>query len=280
MASTAELVSRAGRQAVSTRQASPAPHDARCSQHLGVDQTGAGAGCGPGASSVIVTGPHIGGHEVGEVRLALRRLLFGPVVLPRLARCTHIELGVFLVFYFLASATRNLFPEAWCLWQRWGGVEGVCWRPLLRSSPFRQPRRPLAHALGWAKPLLAKTHRHPSPILSSPKSPTRAIAACCGYLGDTVTLSSRSSCTLQRDPREHRVRLSVAQLSPFIPSPTSTYYAIGGDTVHVLNLTRLLKAISRVTHVGAAQNRDSLVQTAAHPTRHGSNSVPSPSTRA
>ncbi|KAH8631523.1 hypothetical protein IG631_13206 [Alternaria alternata] len=37
------------------RQPSPAPHDARCSQHLGVDQTGAGADCGPGASSAIVT---------------------------------------------------------------------------------------------------------------------------------------------------------------------------------------------------------------------------------
>lgn len=70
---------------------------------------------------MIVTGPHIGGHEVGEVRLASRRLLFGPVVLPRLARCTHIELGVFLVFYFLASATHNLFPEA-CVSGRAGVV--------------------------------------------------------------------------------------------------------------------------------------------------------------
>ncbi len=59
-------------------------------------------------------------------------LLFGPVVLPGLARCTHIELAVFLVFYFLASATPNLFPEARCL----SGSAGVklkvsSWRPLV-----------------------------------------------------------------------------------------------------------------------------------------------------
>jgi hypothetical protein len=56
------------------------------------------------------------------VRLASRRLLFGPVVLPRLARCTHIELGVFLVFYFLASATHSLFPEAGGRWPCWAGL--------------------------------------------------------------------------------------------------------------------------------------------------------------
>jgi hypothetical protein len=47
---------------------------------------------------------------------------------------------------------------------------------------------------------------------------------------------------------------------------------MGGDTVHVLNLIPLKKAISRLTHVGPAHNLDSLVQTAADPTRHGSNS--------
>jgi len=49
------------------------------------------------------------------VSLASLPLLFGPVVLPRLARCTHIELTVFLLFYFLASATHDLFAEACCL---------------------------------------------------------------------------------------------------------------------------------------------------------------------
>jgi hypothetical protein len=41
--------------ALQVKPASAAPHDARCSQHLGVDQTGAGACGGPGASSAIVT---------------------------------------------------------------------------------------------------------------------------------------------------------------------------------------------------------------------------------
>lgn len=65
--------------------------------------------------------------------LASLPLLFGPVVLPRLARCTHIELTVFLLFYFLASATHDLFSEACCLAVCAGEVtvKVSSWRPLV-----------------------------------------------------------------------------------------------------------------------------------------------------
>ncbi|KAF7679454.1 hypothetical protein GT037_003202 [Alternaria burnsii] len=58
------------------------------------------------------------------------------------------------------------------------------------------------------------------------------------------------------------------------PSPTSTYYAIGGDAVRLSTQSDTAReAYITSDPCRRCANIDGLVQTAAYPTRHGSSSV-------